>query len=124
VDLSSISSTKWSKPAEWNPKLRVKHILTFRIYIFLTLVEGFNVLHTAESNRRRPNFTDNEKTALVDAVVENHNTLFGKLSSTLTNAEKDEVWDQVHARVNSVSSTIRNKEELKKKYQSLKSEVK
>jgi hypothetical protein len=60
----------------------------------------------------------------VDAVVENHNTLFGKLSSTLTNAEKDEVWDQVLARVNSVSSTIRNKEELKKKYQSLKSEVK
>jgi hypothetical protein len=56
--------------------------------------------------------------------VLHHESLFGKFSATLTNSRKDELWIVVLEKVNAVSPILRTLDEIKKKYQALKKDVK
>jgi hypothetical protein len=56
--------------------------------------------------------------------VLHHESLFGKFLATLTNSRKDELWIVVLEKVNAVSPILRTLDEIKKKYQALKKDVK
>ena len=75
---------------------------------------------------RRPNFSNDEKAAIVDGVAAHHEKLFGKFSPILSDATKEDLWLEILENVNSKSSAVppRTVQEIKKKYQALKSEVK
>jgi hypothetical protein len=73
---------------------------------------------------RRPNFSEDEKHAIVDGP--HFEVLGGKLSSTVTSQTKDKLWREVLDKVNAVSTAQppRELEEIKKKWQCLKSHTK
>ncbi|XP_056015280.1 LOW QUALITY PROTEIN: nuclear apoptosis-inducing factor 1-like [Ostrea edulis] len=79
----------------------------------------------SSKKQRKPNFSDLEVEVLVDAVSINYSILYGKFSSSLTNARKTATWQQVTDKVNAVSlQCTRDVVEVKKKWQDLQSAAK
>lgn len=77
--------------------------------------------------KRRPNFSDGELLALVSAVSENQDILFGKFhldNSSQARCLKTTAWQNVTDAVNSVSDVHRSAIEVRKKYKYFKSDVK
>jgi len=77
-------------------------------------------------SKRRPNFSEAEKEALVDGVADNYDALVGKFSAKLSGQRKDELWKEILAKVNVVNhiTLTRSLDEIKKKFQGLKKDVK
>lgn len=92
------------------------------LYIHFNFV---NIIEKCLFETGRPNFSLIECNALVDAVGQHYDALFGKFSSTLSNERKKELWKDVVLRVNAVSTVEppRTLLEITKKYQSLKTTV-
>lgn len=77
--------------------------------------------------KRRPNFSAEETMALVSAVSENQLVLLGKLHLDVErNAvnQRDNAWQKVTDRVNSISDVERDADEVRTKYKHFKSELK
>ncbi|KAK0146629.1 hypothetical protein N1851_014026 [Merluccius polli] len=79
---------------------------------------------TADKKRRAFNFSQDELEALVQAVEDRKNVLFGKFSMTVTSQSKDRNWKEVADSVSAVCGMLRTVESTKKKWSSLASDAK
>jgi len=79
---------------------------------------------TSEKPKRAANFTEAEKEALVTALRARVNLISDKHSATVTKTTRDDAWKEILESVNAVSAVSRSMDEVKKKYQAMKSDVK
>ena len=70
---------------------------------------------------RKTNFSDSEISCLLDNYAVHATTLQSKLSTTITNSKKKQLWDAIAREVNSRGSDQRTVAELKKKWAEMKS---
>jgi Myb/SANT-like DNA-binding domain len=73
---------------------------------------------------RRPKFSSGELEKLKQEVEKRKKILFAAFSSTITHHIKSTAWSKVADEVNKVSSHNRTTDEVKKKWENLKSEIK
>lgn len=74
--------------------------------------------------RRKANFSDREISVLIDKVEDNYKILSAKFSDVITSQEKNKVWNDIAEAVNAVSTVQRTTDELKKKWEDLKTRTK
>ena len=85
---------------------------------------SISYLSKMEARKRRPNFSQAELEILAKEVSENKNVLFSKFLDTVTNEKKKIAWHAIRIKVNSVSSTERTTNEVRKKWSDWSSLVK
>ena len=73
---------------------------------------------------RRPNFSDAESLALIEAVTARRDVLLSKLDNEITARAKAAAWEEVKEEVNTVSRVGRDTDEVKRKYKDLRVTVK
>ena len=76
------------------------------------------------TKRRRLNFVEEEIFVLIREVTERRNVIHGRLETTLTKQKKKQAWLDITSAVNAVSNTVRNVEEIRRKYVNFRSAVK
>ena len=72
---------------------------------------------------RTKNFSSDEISMLVDFVHENKSQLFGSLSSSLAYEDKNHVWEDIAKEISEPHGTLRNKEDVSKKWSKCSSQV-
>jgi len=75
-------------------------------------------------SKRQPNFSGEEVELLISEVEKREKILFGRFAPGLSSAVKDAGWVEVAAKVSAVGGVKRTAEEVKKKWQAMKSALK
>ena len=70
---------------------------------------------------RKPNFTASEISVLTEKYEENMDILQSKLTNSVTNTKKNQVWENIAAAVNSVGVALRTTQEVRDKWKNLQS---
>lgn len=73
---------------------------------------------------RRPNFSDAESLALIEAVTARRDVLLNKFDNEVTARAKAAAWEEVKQEVNNVSRVGRTTDEVRRKYKDLRVAVK
>lgn len=73
---------------------------------------------------RAANFSEAELTILGDEMAKNHKLLTSKHSDTVTNRRKQDLWQSITDSINAVSETRRTVKQVRKKWETLSSQVK
>ncbi|XP_069992956.1 myb/SANT-like DNA-binding domain-containing protein 4 [Penaeus vannamei] len=74
--------------------------------------------------KRRPNFSDEEMLALIEAVAKRKNVVLGKLDNRITGQVKNNAWECVTREVNLVARVPRTVAEVRWKFTDLRAAVK
>lgn len=77
-----------------------------------------------DKKQRKAKFTDRELESLVDNVSIQYTVISAKFSDVLTNKHKIEAWRKVKESVNAVGTSARTVEEIRRKWDDLKSRTK
>ena len=72
-----------------------------------------------KSKPRAKNYSSEEINCLVDLVQEKKSQLFGSLSASFTFEEKNKVWDDLASRLSALHGTVRNRDDVIKKWSNL-----
>ena len=72
-----------------------------------------------KSKPRAKNYSSEEIICLVDLVQEKKSQLFGSLSASFTFEEKNKVWDDLASRLSALHGTVRNRDDVIKKWSNL-----
>ena len=72
-----------------------------------------------KSKPRSKNFSSEEMNSLVDLIQEEKSKLFGSLSASFTFEEKNKVWDDLASRLSALHGTVRNRDDVIKKWSNL-----
>ena len=72
-----------------------------------------------KSKPRAKNYSSEEINCLVDLVKEKKSQLFGSLSASFTFEEKNKVWDDLASRLSALHGTVRNRDDVIKKWSNL-----
>ena len=73
---------------------------------------------------RKQNFNPSEIAVLTEKVEENLTILQSKLTNSVTNQKKNEIWQKIADAVNAVGVTMRTTAEVREKWKSLHSQAK
>ncbi|CAB3977736.1 myb SANT-like DNA-binding domain-containing 4 [Paramuricea clavata] len=72
-----------------------------------------------QGKKRKQNFTSAECSLLVDLVEKNLGTLRGQFSSTITNAKKQQLWETIASKINSLGYEKRTPAEVREKWRNM-----
>ena len=75
-----------------------------------------------QKRARKANFSGDDK--LVGLVEVNYKTLVSKFCDTATLKSKNDTWAEITRKINAISTCLRTTEEVKKKWEDLKSKTK
>ena len=78
----------------------------------------------SQEKNRRPNFTAQEISVLVEGVQSRKEVIFNSLNSAETNTNKKRAWIKIAEEVSAVSGISRNVDEIRKNWMSVKSDTK
>ena len=107
-----------------NPRLETHNTL------FVYVCHGEQVASTKMSSpanlrkHRKQNFSPSEIAVLTEKVEENLTILQSKLTNSVTNQKKNEIWQKISDAVNAVGVTVRTTAEVREKWKSLHSQAK
>ena len=87
---------------------------------------GSNKMSSPANSRkhRKQNFNPSEIAVLTEKVEENLTILQSKLTNSVTNQKKNEIWQKIADAVNAVGVTVRTTAEVREKWKSLHSQAK
>lgn len=86
--------------------------------------EGTEFEVTKVERKRKPNFSVNEISVIKERVRKNLETIQSKLTNSITNKKKRQIWEEITKDVNAVGKENRTVKEVKDKWKNLHSTLK